>query len=81
MSRKQVANSVVDQQVEDEELRLDNEFREEAIREVEEAIKEDEEIKTNVFIYSDMKKYIYNNGISNQDFFKNLSVDFIKTNF
>ena len=81
MSRKQGANSVVDQQVEDEELRLDNEFREEAIREVEEAIKEDDEIKTNVFIYSDMKKYIYKQGISNKDFFKNLSVDFIKINF
>ena len=81
MSRKQGANSVVDQQVEDEELRLDNEFREEAIREVEEAIKEDDEIKTSVFIYSDMKKYIYKQGISNKDFFKNLSVDFIKINF
>ena len=79
MSRKHGKNCVQDQLDADEEARLDLEYKNKVVGEVNQQIEEDTELKYTIFIYSDMKTYLDSNGVTN--LFKNLSVDFIKDNF
>ena len=79
MSPKQSKDTTQDQFDTDEEKRLDEDFKEQVTREVENTIKEDDDMKVAIFTHTDMRSYLEYNGMSN--LFKNLSVDFIINNF
>jgi hypothetical protein len=70
-------NSTQDQSDADDEVRLDEEYRLELQRIVNSKVKEDTELKNNIHMFSDMRTYLNRDGIGNDIFFKNLSVNFI----
>ena len=65
--------------IEDNEELLDNEFRENNKREVDDVVKEDYKMRGCMNTFSDIRAYLESNGLVDE-IFHNISIDFIKDN-